>query len=669
MKKVLLTLILILPLLLLCSLKVEATLELEQLDFNVQINDDGSMDVIETWDIYISETNTLFKTFKRDTSKYSGISEVEVYETTDGANKKFLQINEEMYHVTKDCFYALNNSNGMFEIAWGVGLDNDSDNRKYQISYKVKDAIAKYNDYSELYWQFIGEEFEIDANKINGTIKLPQNVTNEQDIKVWGHTEDLNGEIYVTGLNKIEFTINQYSGGKYVEVRSLMPNYLINSTRRQYNYDILDEVLKEEVKWAEEANQRREKREKIAQGVAILVVMLTVFFAYKVFSNIVKLCKLEKKFKPTTKLEYFRELPYEDATPAEAVFILSNGANKAFSSSFSANILELCLEKYISLEVIKKESKLKSDVVKIKLLEKDDSILKKDIKLTLDFLKEVAGKNNELTTKQITKYLEKHLSKVSTLDKKLDTILEKEQKQRGNYIKENYDKMNKYGGFFAAYLVSLFLSIGFMAFFDEMNHVEYIFYVLALMLTLIINMVLQAIMASKVNIFSQQGVDEKEKWKAFKKYMVEFSLLKEKEIPSLVLWEKYLVFATAFGISEKVLKQLKVVYPEITDMNSTLYNYSYIHMMDSVNIGSCINNSVYSAVGSSGSGSGGGFSGGGGGGRWPEAAVADAKRRKGKKGKRDRVFFYPGKKRPGPFFPFFPFSMSSGKSQTNSKCS
>ena len=39
--------------------------------------------------------------------------------------------------------------------------------------------------------------------------------------------------------------------------------------------------------------------------------------------------------------------------------------------------------------------------------------------------------------------------------------------------------------------------------------------------------------------------------------------------------------------------------------------------MNSVNIGDCINSSVYSAIGSSGSGAGGGFSGGGGGGRRP----------------------------------------------------
>jgi len=635
-KKILITLILMLAFLLLLSINVEATLELKQLDFDVQINDDGSMNITETWDIYISETNTLFKAFEKDDYKYSKITDVEVTEITDGIDKEFKQINQEMYHVTKDCYYALNNSNGMFEIAWGVGLDDDSDNRQYQISYKVIDAIAKYNDYSELYWQFVGEDFEIPADKISGTIILPSNAVNKEDIRVWGHTKYLNGEIYVTDLNKIEFTINDYSGGEYVEVRSLFPKEMIASTGRQYNYDILNEALQEETVWAEEANARREKRRNIANYVAIAVGLGALFFFYKVCKNISKLRKLEKKFKPTTKLEYFRELPYEDATPAEALFVMSKGMNNDFSSSFSANILDLCLNKYISLEVVEKEGVFKSDVVKITLLNKDASSLKEDEKLTLEFLQEVAGDDNELTTKQITKYLEKHLSKVEKLNDKLEKILEKEESQKGNFNKENESKMNKWGGFAAVYGVSAFFVIGIIAFFVEMSALDLIPVALALMVMLIINTVVMGMMAGRVNVLSQKGVDEKEQWKAFKKYMEDFSLLKDKEIPALTLWEKYLVFATAFGISEKVLKQLKVVYPEIADMNSAMYNYSYIHIMNSVNIGDCINSSVYSAIGSSGSGAGGGFSGGGGGGRWPEVAVADAKR-----GQRDRVFLAP----------------------------
>lgn len=104
--------------------------------------------------------------------------------------------------------------------------------------------------------------------------------------------------------------------------------------------------------------------------------------------------------------------------------------------------------------------------------------------------------------------------------------------------------------------------------------------------------------------------------------MSEFSLMKEKEVPELVLWEKYLVYATVFGISEKVLKQLKVVYPQLSDeeyMSSHGYAYMYLMYSGSFNHSfiSSLNTSVNSSYSSltnysSGSGSGGGFSSGGG---------------------------------------------------------
>ena len=179
-KKFLFTILFAIFILLISQNKVDASLNLNNLDFDVQINSDGSMDVTETWDIYVSDTNTLFKNFERDSSKYSNIIDVTVKEITNGKNKEFSQIYEEMYHVTKDCYYALNKTDGKFEIAWGVGLDNSSDERVYQISYKVVDAIAKYNDYAEIYWQFVGSDFEIPADKFTGTILLPDNAENIQ---------------------------------------------------------------------------------------------------------------------------------------------------------------------------------------------------------------------------------------------------------------------------------------------------------------------------------------------------------------------------------------------------------------------------------------------------------------------------------------------------------
>lgn len=627
-KKILFIFTLVLAILILFSIKVEAALELNYLNFDAQINEDGSMDVTETWNIYISDTNTLFKTFIQDNLKYSKITDVKVVETTNGLEKNFTKINQEMYHVTKDCYYGLENSNGMFEIAWGVGLDNSSATRQYKISYKVVDAITQYKDFSELYWQFIGEEFEINAKKITGTIILPNSVENKEDIRVWGHTKDLNGEIYVTDLNKIEFIINKYSKGNYVEVRTLFPNNIILSTTRKHSYDILDKALKEETEWANIANTNRKIQKNIEYTVIGITIITTIVLCCQTCINMNKLIKMEKKIKPTKKMKYFRDIPYEDATPAEALFMLTSGKNKTFPESFSANILNLCLKKYISLEVIKdKEIFKEKDIVKIILQEKDYSILKEDEKLTMEFLIEVAGNEKEVTTKDITKYLNKHILKIKKLNKKLSEILENQESLRENYNKENYKKRKQCLTAIGSYIILCIYLIPtlspFLWIFVTMK--VRIISSLVILLPLTVNVATLARMAYRINVFSQKGVDEQEQWKALKKYMEDFSLLKDKEIPSLVIWEKYLVYATAFGISEKVLEQLKIVYPEISYINSTMYTYSYIHIMNSVNIGNCINSSIYSSMASSGRGAGGGFSGGGGGGRRPVVAEADDK--------------------------------------------
>ncbi len=48
----------------------------------------------------------------------------------------------------------------------------------------------------------------------------------------------------------------------------------------------------------------------------------------------------------------------------------------------------------------------------------------------------------------------------------------------------------------------------------------------------------------------------------FKKYLAEFSLLDEHEITAAPVWRDYMVWAVLFGIADKVIDQLKHIYPE-----------------------------------------------------------------------------------------------------------
>lgn len=627
-KRIFITILFVVAFLLIGQTQAKASssnLNLKNLDFDVNVNDDGSMDVVETWNIRISDTNTLFKTFKTDSKKYSSISDVKVTEITNGESKEFEEIDELMYHVTKDCYYGMMNDDDDFEIAWGVGLDDRTATKQYQISYTVNDVIAKYNDCAELYWQFVGSDFEINADKITGTITLPSEVEKKEDIRVWGHTEGLNGEIYATGLNKVEFEINHFVNGRFVEVRVAVPTDTIIYSDRTYDTEKLNSIIAEETKWAEDANKKRERqqaKEKIGAVISVIVSLaICVFLVYRTVKDIKFIINIKKK-KPTQEFKYYREIPREDATPAEAITLIgkhvSSFQSKEIGRAFSATLLDLNLKGYLDFEVDKNEKN--KEIIKIKLLNENEIYkLKEDENKVYRFVKTAISGKEYITTKELEKYIKQHEITVVSFKESIDKR-KKESLEKLEYIdEENITKRKNYGAGIIGYFCLAVFSIVF-GITSEYKIVGIL--ILAMCAISIINTIINIIIIFRLDQLTQKGIDEAEMWKGLKHYMEDFSMLDKREVPEITLWEKYLVYATAFGIADKVLKQLKTVYPNLESMTSG-NTYTCMNLMINTNFTSSFSNSISSAMSSaytsatasSGSGGGGGFSGGGGGGR------------------------------------------------------
>lgn len=638
-KKLLITIAFLAIFLLLGTGKTNAAgdLYLQNLDFEAQINQDGSMDVTETWHISIEDTNTLFKTFQTDPTKYTSITNVQVTDITNGTSTAFTKINNLMYHVTQNCYYGLTNSDGNFEIAWGVGLDNTSANKIYQISYTVEDAIAKYSDYAELYWQFIGNDFEIDSKNVSGTIRLPENVETIDEIKVWGHTEDLNGEIYATDLNKIEFEVTNFNAGRYVEIRTLFPTDMITSSGRTYSTNRLDEVVAEETEWANEANLEREKRENSKKGLSIGFSVICILIGIALIKNTIKTLKKasqKQALKPTIDLKYYREIPRNNATPAQALFIdrsaISGFAAKEMGRIFSATLLHLCLKKYIEFE---NNPETKNNIT-IKILKKEAEGLERSEEEVLQYVLEAAKTQDKITVKELEKYMKQHYTSLIGTKDEIEKSIKKELEQNGIYNEKEAKEKSKYT---TSTLVSIFsivpIVIMLLPFLIEYIYGNILWIGIAVLILLaIVKSIASHQYCKKLNPLTEKGLNEQEMWKGLKKYMEEFSLLDKREVPELVLWEEFLVYATVFGIADKVLKQLKIVYREM-EQDIDLNTYGYMYLMMHTDFSSSFSNamssafsSAYSSTYSSGTGAGGGFSGGGGGGRWPEEAVAEDKR-------------------------------------------
>lgn len=101
------------------------------------------------------------------------------------------------------------------------------------------------------------------------------------------------------------------------------------------------------------------------------------------------------------------------------------------------------------------------------------------------------------------------------------------------------------------------------------------------------------------------------KWRNFKKFLKDNSLINEHPPESIAIWNKYLVYGSALGVANEVYEAMKLHVPNIHEFDDGLYMYHYYggyYMMHSAfDIGvSAANPSDSSDFGSFGGGSGGG---------------------------------------------------------------
>lgn len=606
-KKILFGIVLLVTLWIAGNCYASGDLRMKELKYQVQLQENGDMKVTENWRIEIEDTNTLFKTFEIDESKYDEITEVSVAEITKGTRKEFTQIPTEQYHVDKDCFYALENSSGKYEIAWGAHAENTE--KIYQISYTVKGAVTNYQDCSELYWQFIGEDSEIPVDKLTGTILLPEAVTARENLKVWAHGP-LNGSITIISNQEVRFEVTDLSTRTFVETRIVTTedNVFLTNTRKK-NQTKLASILEEEQKWADEANRKRQMQELMKYiflfFTLIVGSILGIALLIKVFGKYRKILKENPKLKPEQELPYYRDIPDEKATPSMAGFLYYFHKGKVennITKVVSATLLDLCKKGYLTIEVAGEKAK---DII-ITVPEKETEKMPEEEKVLYDFIEKATEKTDrKITMEKLQKAMERSSTKTNKMFQEIAEQGKKKEIENKNYDKELEKQAEEWTTKTVLYIIgTIFIWISPI-----------------LALAFILAAIYSGRIASRFNCLTQQGVNELEKWNGLKRYMEDFSQMEEKSVPELILWEEYLIFATVFGIADKVLAQIKVKYPEMADETYLRnHGYTYLYLMNySGNNASFINtidkgiNFAYQTINySSGSGSGGGFSGGGG---------------------------------------------------------
>lgn len=504
-------------------------------------------------------------------------------------------------------------------IDWSIAASDEV--RTFDVTYRVINAVKIHSDTAELYRKFVGEANSNKIAKVQVNLKLPagaEQYKQGEEIRIWGHGP-LTGEVNFAGPDTVVWAVNDLPANTFLEGRVVMPPALFSAAPAEAytKQPALAAILAEEASWAEKANrQRLWAKAEYAGGAGIMggaVVGLILLWR-----------RFGRSHKSAFEGDYYRDLPAV-YSPAE-LSVLWNFKNVQ-ARDITATILDLARRKFLyleeaTLEVPKLLGSKEITTYRLKFLsapkpaalrKPEEAVVQPHEQQLLDLLRKDIGEGQEqIYLTDIEKYAKNNGEKFYKFWKEWTSGLV----AQGEKLKFFEDKgkmplLSISGGVGLIILGSILVAktgvIGF---------------------ALIIAGVLFLIIPSLFKRRSVSGQEDYVRWRAFKKFLEHFSEMERHEIPSLIIWEHYLVFAVTLGVAKEVIKQLELVFPNMQDGD---YHFGYGWMtygtyrgMNTLNdsfenIGNSFQHALQTAEkavskSSSGSGSGGGFSGGGGGG-------------------------------------------------------
>lgn len=469
----------------------------------------------------------------------------------------------------------------------------------FLLDYKLDKAIVLHNDVAELYWQFIGNDFTDQINDLKIRIHLPNNDESDS-FKVWAHG-DLTGEIKKENNKTVYAYVKYLYPNSPVDIRMTFDKNLITDTSKvkKSNEEALDLILKVEKERALEANRIRKRQQKLVAIANYTGIFLIIF---QIINIIYIYFKHDKEYKSNFNNDYYREF-FDDFSVEVGDYILKRTITP---NAMSASIMNLIYKKNIKAEKIEEG---KEDNYEFTLLNRDN-LSDTEIKL-VDFLFEKIGDNNKFTTEKLKKYAKStktYSDFNNTYTSWKNSVISDGKKSK---IFETSIPNKIFNVLFC--LLVMFVGVIFST-----NIGLSIPYVIATILSIIV-----VVYSLQVLKRTKYGNEQYLRLKASKKFLSDFGTFDIKELPEIALWERYMVYATLFGIASKVSKSMNVKIQEISDYENIQTFHTNYYDFELCNI---INSSISSAVSmanhtamevaassmSSSSGSGGGFSSGGG---------------------------------------------------------
>lgn len=425
-----------------------------------------------------------------------------------------------------------------------------------ELDYTVVNGVQAYSDVAEVYWKYVGDQWEEESLDVSMTLALPVpqgvEVVPGDNVRAWGHGP-LDGSLSVNADGTVTYEVPRVNAGQYAEARVVFPvkwltNLSAESASAHSGTQRLSTVLSQEEAWADQANRQRTTSLLLVIACCAACVLVLVW-------AVIMFVRHGKEHEPDFKEEYWRDVPDRNVHPA-VIARLWRWDHES-QDDFTATLMHLS---HIGAVQINKgtyekpsafgRAKQVEDYYLTRVPAVANTVNDPVDRAALRLLFDTIAKGDSLWFATINLWGKEHPQEFAQAMEVWQGTLSG-QVNRCDFFEMKAKRLQWIMLAFAAALLAagafVSLSLG--------NFLPLVF---AVPTTIAL-----AVIANYMPRRSVPGNNLVAKCKALRNWLRDFSSLDERPPTDVKVWGEFMVYAYIFGIAEQVIKALRIKVPEL----------------------------------------------------------------------------------------------------------
>lgn len=455
------------------------------------------------------------------------------------------------------------------------------------ITYDMKNVVTVFNDVAALQYKLRGDEWDVGTDELISYVELPNDTGNEYYLtpERLTYSDSMDG-------NEIDITTNSIPKGQYYELLVLMPvnDFSSSPYAKHVNEDGREMILKN-LQESKNSDNFWNSFTSIGEIIALVFAPVSLIGTYLKYGR-----------EPKVEYDgiYERELPTDDPPAVVNAMIDNDTFGNPNMKGFEATILDLIDRQVFSIK--KEEKDLLLTINNANDLDRGETIV---VNILSHFAKDgvlnLSKLNKRMKSKSNAQWF------LNQFDNWKDAVSDE---YLPDEVKNTY--FDDTGSIIASAISFLGIGLGLVFalifFFTDFSRGWELFIV-----GIVVGVFSYFILSRRDDIFGRWTKDGRViylKWKNFKKFLNDNSLINEHPPESIVIWKKYLIYGTALGVAKSVEKSMNLHVPNVNEYDDGVFLYHYwgyntfYHSFTSAT--STTTSDAVSSFGSVGGGSGGG---------------------------------------------------------------